>query len=506
MALHERDAQPGLIIQSPRSLEACKLEGILPEELCYKPIEAFAEKNLSPRLVKLRFDFFEAKRKDLLLCATHRRHELINEQGEKSQNGSLEQLARATGVTMSQIVALNSDGLQLERKKLLRAQQMEKAWLRGALGQELKQLELLDQNDKKLTRETEQANKQQAQAADMVKQLNDERQKEEERRQRELEAQMRLEKAIARQEFAKQQEELERQKERDQEKKRLAYQRELEENERKRAAEVEKERKRQEAWDEQQRRAEELKMDDMRRAEVLEKQRLEMQQRMFERKETRDLRIAVSIANNEERQNERRRELENKMRDEQLREERLAEQRALEQEESAKHSFQVLVKRKTALNDANRKLEERKRGFLEQQDKTEARLLEHELKRERYLDFKRELDGLKVQNKEMNVERQRRREESRRDRLAEQARLKNEKMDTLKNEKARLWDLRRMAQLEGNRQREAVKKDILNQRLKSKFDPASVRHKIQRGLDSDIFSSSILGKSTSLPSIRSPSA
>ena len=65
-------------------------EGILPEELIYKPVEAFHDKNLSPRLVKLRrarpwacrkgrrrYDFFEAKRRDLLAAARRAREQIM---------------------------------------------------------------------------------------------------------------------------------------------------------------------------------------------------------------------------------------------------------------------------------------------------------------------------------------------------------------------------------------------------------------------------------------------
>jgi len=80
----ENDAK--MMIQSPRSLQACKSEGILPAELVFRPIEAFQEKNLSPRLVKLRYDFFEAKRRDLL-AATKRAREAIvaDEKREKGE-------------------------------------------------------------------------------------------------------------------------------------------------------------------------------------------------------------------------------------------------------------------------------------------------------------------------------------------------------------------------------------------------------------------------------------
>ena len=76
------------------------------------------------------------------------------------------------------------------------------------------------------------------------------------------------------------------------------------------------------------------------------------------------------------------------------------------------------------------------------------RLLEHELKKERYLDFKRELDGLRGKNKEINVERQRRKEEAYREKVAEDVRKKDEKMEWMQSERNRLWQLRRQGQTE----------------------------------------------------------
>ena len=46
-------------INSPRSLTACKREGVLPADLIYKPLETFSEKGLSPRLVKLRYPYVQ---------------------------------------------------------------------------------------------------------------------------------------------------------------------------------------------------------------------------------------------------------------------------------------------------------------------------------------------------------------------------------------------------------------------------------------------------------------
>ena len=44
----------GISYCDPHLRDLLRQEGILPEELIYKPVEAFHDKNLSPRLVKLR--------------------------------------------------------------------------------------------------------------------------------------------------------------------------------------------------------------------------------------------------------------------------------------------------------------------------------------------------------------------------------------------------------------------------------------------------------------------
>ena len=84
------------VIDSPRSLQACRQEGVAAADLIYKPIEAFAEKGLEPRLVKLRYDFFEAKRKDLL-AACRRARDIIIEDENKERNHS------AYGLTLAEM-------------------------------------------------------------------------------------------------------------------------------------------------------------------------------------------------------------------------------------------------------------------------------------------------------------------------------------------------------------------------------------------------------------------
>merc|ERR1719343_1451362 len=111
------------------------------------------------------------------------------------------------------------------------------------------------------------------------------------------------------------------------------------------------------------------------------------------------------------------------------RQERLDALRVLEHEENSKKAMQSMMRQRIILEESRRKQEDRRNVILDQQEETELRLLEHEQKKERYLDFKKELDSLRTKNKEINVERQRRREEATREMVAEQVRKKDQKVE-----------------------------------------------------------------------------
>merc|ERR1719498_670687 len=184
------------------------------------------------------------------------------------------------------------------------------------------------------------------------------------------------------------------------------------------------------------------------------------------------------------------------------REERLAQTRALDQEESAKKSFQLMMRRKLIQDDAARKAEERRDAIIEATEDKECRLLEHEQKKERYLDFKRELDGLRLKNKEINVERQRRKEEAYRENVAEQVRRKDEKMEWLQSERKRMWQIRRATQTEAYRARELVKNEIMRQRIASKFNAKDLAVHVDAHLKHDLFTPKILQTSASMPMLK----
>lgn len=244
-----QEDDPLCIISSPRSLQACKSEGVLPKELEFKGIECFADKNLSPRLVKLRYDFHEAKRKDLLAAARKAREQMVAEEKRSGDTIQLDVLALQSGLSKGAILALNGDTLKQERQKLLRAQEKERNWLKNQLRSELYQLQTLENNDNKMKKESADNNDAMIENARRMKELNDKRAQNEERKAMEAEARQRLEKEIAKQEFHKAQQDLKKKAELQAAKEKEAYQRQLRNAQLKLEQEAEKERKRQEAYE-----------------------------------------------------------------------------------------------------------------------------------------------------------------------------------------------------------------------------------------------------------------
>lgn len=152
---------------------------------------------------------------------------------------------------------------------------------------------------------------------------------------------------------------------------------------------------------------------------------------------------------------------------ERAREEKLENLRLLQKEEGAKQQLHMQMKRRSIADESDRKLEERRNSILEHQVEVEHRLMLHEMKKERYLEFKAELDGLKERNKHINVVRQRRREDQQREDYAAQSRRKSDKAEMLLHEREFLWGLRRTTGAEISRAKEDIKEMMTRMKLKS---------------------------------------
>merc|ERR1719271_2365548 len=167
----------------------------------------------------------------------------------------------------------------------------------------------------------------------------------------------------------------------------------------------------------------------------------------------------------------------------------------------------MMLKRKVIAGEAQSHMDNRRHELMDHMEAVENRLADHEMKKERYLEFKRELTSLKEKNKELNVQRQRRRQEHRRELLAESARQKATKMDFVQLERQRLWDDRRRTALMSQAYRDRVREIVHNQKLASQFDSAAVEQALVDVLRDPAFNPTTpkqMGKSKSSPSMSPP--
>merc|ERR1712078_302036 len=221
---------------------------------------------------------------------------------------------------------------------------------------------------------------------------------------------------------------------------------------------------------------------DAERREILEKQKTDQQRLMEERAAAKQARMEKSMQNNFDLEAQREQEFNDKLEQDHMRNEKLALERRLFQEQAAKKSLQMLLKRRAIAEESNRQLEQKRQQTLEHMEEVDHRMLEHEMKKQRYLEFKRELDHLKEKNKELNVERTRRRQEFKRESTAEACRQKTMKADMTVLERQRLWDERRKTALLSQQARDDIRGEITRQKIKSQFDS-----KIAKNMLNEIF-------------------
>jgi len=473
-------------LTSPRSLRACAKEGVEPLMLVYKPLETFAEKNLSPRLVKLRYDFFEAKRKDLLTACRRARSQLMAK--EDARRGTQAEAKASMDASMvAAASALESDTIRLEKHKLARVQQLERRWLESALGAELESLRKLEKGSQQAAQEA--SDDAAAAKADSDRRKAESERKREQEHQRALaaQAQLNLEREMARQEFAREQELLEKRKMAEAKARKERAAKERAEAEAKTEADREKVRAQERAWQRQQERVQEMERADAERRALMAESKAERQRIVMERQQAKNDRIAKSVENNMEIERKREEDFQHRMAMNKERSARLEEERRLFQEQATKRSLQMMLKRQHIADQSNQQMEDKRNGLLMHQEDVENRLMEHEMKKQRYLEFKRELDGLKEKNKQLNVLRNQRRQEFKREATAEACRQKTMKADLTVLERERLWNERRRTALLSQKARDDVRGEILRQKIRSQFDSNSAADLIGQIFAQDVF-------------------
>ena len=481
-SLHELPERPGKdTCLTPRSREACSSEGIDAIDLIYRPIEEFADRQLSPRIIKLRYDYFEAKRKDLLGLALAARDKLI----ESSRSIALARSLSATDSTVSSSSLHKSEWgvLAMEKMKLNKFQEGEKKWLESCLKHELALLRRLEAEDMRLNEEGEDKNKKMIEESKRLKDLNDRRREIEEQKQRVSEAQQELEKEKAKQAFEKRQEELRAAQESDERKKREAHERSLREAEQRALRETEIKQQQDKLWQDKQRALQEIQQQDRERLDIIERCKGTVMEKLQARRIAKEERVLKSIQKNRDLERLRKNDLVKKLVADQTRDERLAIVKQEHIEQAAKKSLQLMLRRKIIQDESQKRSEERRGEIIAQQADLDQRLREHELKKRRHTEFKQELEMLREKNKLLNVDRQRKKEVYLRELYAKRVVEKDSKVEKIFTERQQLWELRRKTALESQKSRDFVKKSIMDMRIKSKIDSKQLESYVAQTLN-----------------------
>ena len=148
----------------------------------------------------------------------------------------------------------------------------------------------------------------------------------------------------------------------------------------------------------------------------------------------------------------------------------------------------------TRVQPDEKKAEERRMIINQQQENIDERLKQYNAKRERFLAFKRELEHLKDVNKQMNVHRQRKREDFHREQVANEVVNKDQRVQLIRNQKLKIWEQRRNKSAHERLIRETVKSQVMEMRIKSRVDSNKIKNLIDQ----------LLNKKTTAPSVISP--
>jgi len=465
---------------TPRSLEACESEGIDTTELIFRPIEEFVDRQLSPRLVKLRYDYFEAKRKDLLALAVAAREKVLSSKRSSAMGRSGSSTETVTSAASNPKPDYGM--LHMEREKLARLQEGEKRWLENCLNHELNLLRRMEAEDQRLSEESQDKSKKLMEESKRLKELNDRRRQIEEQKQKVLEAQQELEREKAKQAFSKHQEELKKLQEREERMKREAHERSIRDAEQRLKREAELTEQQDRMWQEKQTALASIQEHDKERLEIIERCKGSMMEKLQARRVAKAERVAKSMAMNRELEKTRKEELVKKLVADRDRDERLAIVKQEHVEESAKKSLQLMLRRKIIQDESLKRSEERREEILAQQAELERRLKEHEIKKRRFMEFKQELEALKEKNKQLNVERQKKKEMYLRETYAKKVVEKDSKIESIYAERQQLWEQRRKTALESQKSRDFVKKSIMEMRIKSKVDSKKLESFVSQAL------------------------
>jgi hypothetical protein len=143
------------LLNSPRSLEACRRQGLEPHEFVYRHPESFEEQGVSGEIVQLRWRHYEKKRREKLHWALEERQQLVISgwQQPKTRPSSTprggSKKASLSSFDVGDSAAALKEQRALEAIKAKRQQEMEQL-----VAQEMKMAQMQADNAEKLEKES----------------------------------------------------------------------------------------------------------------------------------------------------------------------------------------------------------------------------------------------------------------------------------------------------------------------------------------------------------------
>lgn len=447
------------LVSTPKSLEACKLEGVEPQELLYRQRDSFLEEAEDEQHAQLLYEFHEKQRQDILRLVKQRR-QMLDDGLDRSSRQS-----KSSG-------NLHHSGLF--DKDVERAKEKHLKMITQIMGYEMSASSKLNELQKMQSeRETLEQRKQRTIQIRMKRIAEEKRQREQELREQEQQEQKFAKRQAIREMEQELMEslrraELEAKQQREREKKSL--EKELQRREKRERVE--------EFLDMQTKQLEERLqtkfVDEERRQREIQRRREEVKLKLAQQGAQNDLKRKTVLENLQNQLEQKRRELQNKETRVQLQTMRyrtnVQERTRYLQTQSREKDVKIQRTREVA----EEQLEEFRRKVNGKMTQSQISVEQQRRKELQKIQRKKWKEALKQQQRDWNVNRQRKKEEYERLQLVEELEEKQRRTELYLSARERMIKQRGELNTENDMQKFEIKQAMLRMALSKKWDPKAI--------------------------------
>ena len=466
-------ANPGHTSQpqlTPRSAEACRRTGVDPRELVPLPPEAFAEPGQPEELQQLKFHHYENARIETYTTVQEERDRIIREgrlgsTSEEPANG----LSTAQAELAAKASAAESTALLKAQRAVEKIQKRQQADIENMLMFELKAAQITEEKAQKVRREAQRAEELRRAKEAKAREWAENRRKFEEEKRRQEKA---MERTARRRAQLEMQREAKKRHEDELKVKEVQHQAAAAERERLRKAEFRKQRQ-QEMMAKRAREAaakaeEDARKEELRTARMQAAKQAKQAANAAEREKA-NQRVARSLQQQEQNLKEAREFYEHRMELEEQRRMLLNEQKEMELERRKRAGREREDHIRGVQGQMEHALEQRIHGILNRNKGHDERMRAVLDQRHQVLLRAQTQHDMRVYQRHVKLERHRRRDEYRREMLAEKIRMETQRADDVKNARQSLLQRNRAARNKSVNMRQAVIDKIDRMRRSNSF-------------------------------------